>query len=109
MIADFPSTKKLLAGMEQSGLDFNKPLKWRFFFYDEERQRLNRLFEELSDDKFVLESIRESGDGEWILEVSKLEVLSAEKLHRRNLALNELAEAYGVQAYDSWDVEAVSA
>lgn len=104
MIADYPSTKKLLADMEQSGVDFSKPLKWHFFFYDEERQRLNRLFEELADDKFVLESITESDDGEWILDVSKVETLSAEQLHRRNMALNEIAEAYDVQLYDGWDI-----
>jgi hypothetical protein len=107
MITDFPNTKKLLAGMEQSGLDFSTPLKWRFYFYNEERQALNRLYEELSDDKFALESLSESSDGEWILEVSKVEVLSAETLHRRNMAFNELAEAYDVQLYDSWDVDAV--
>lgn len=52
MMADFPSTKRLMAGMEQSGVDFSKQLKWRFFVYNEERQKLNRLFEELSDDKY---------------------------------------------------------
>lgn len=105
MITDFANTKKLLAGMEKSGLDFSQPLKWRFYFYDENRPALNRLFEELEDDHFKLESISETSDGEWILEVSKIEVLSAEKLHRRNMAFNELAEVCGVQLYDSWDVE----
>ena len=104
MIADFPSTKKLMAGMEQSGVDFSKPLKWRFFFYDEERPKLNRLFEELSDDKYALESIAESREGEWVLEVSKIDTLSAEKLHRLNMMLNDLAEAYDVQLYDGWDI-----
>lgn len=93
--------------MEQSGLDFRTPLKWRFFFYDEHRQALNKLFEELSDDNFKLESITEAGDGEWVLEVSKVEVLSAEKLHRRNMTFNELAEVCNVQLYDGWDVEKI--
>ena len=68
---------------------------------------MNKLFEELSDDNFMLESLYESSDCEWVFEVSKVEVLSAEKLHRRNMAFNELAEVCHVQLYDGWDVEKV--
>ena len=57
MITDFPNTKKVLAGIEQSGWNLQEPHKWSYYFYDENRQALNRLFEELSDDKFQLESL----------------------------------------------------
>lgn len=109
MITDFPNTKKVLAGIEQSGWNLQEPHKWSYYFYDENRQALNRLFEELSDDKFQLESLTQSDDEEWILHVSKIEVLTAEKLHRRNMAFNELAETCNVQLYDGWDIEKVKA
>ena len=43
-------------------------------------------------------------DGAWVLQVSKTEVLAADKLHRRNLAFNDLAAHCGVDSYDGWDV-----
>ena len=40
-----------------------------------------------------------------MLTVSKIDILTAEKLHKRNIAFNELAKFCGIDLYDGWDVE----
>jgi hypothetical protein len=45
-------------------------------------------------------------DNLWQLCVYKIDIISEpEKLHRRNIAFNELASYCGNVLYDGWDVE----
>jgi len=44
-------------------------------------------------------------DTEWTLHASKIDTLTPELLHKRNIAFNELADYCEVSLYDGWDVE----
>lgn len=90
--------------MTAEGWDMAGPLKWGFFFVDIDPDKLRQLFGELEDHGYHIEELHQTDDQDWVLQVSKTEVLAAEKLHRRNLAFNELAAACGVALYDGWDV-----
>lgn len=87
--------------------DFNTtmPLKWGFFFFDTDRNKLLKVYEELKDKEYKLENIIQMNDKMWRLFTTKVEILTPEKLHKRNLAFNELAEYCSVALYDGWDVE----
>jgi len=43
----------------------------------------------------------------WTLYVTKIDILSPEKLHKRNLAFDHLADHCCVELYDAWDVEKI--
>ena len=90
--------------MTAEGWDVAGPLKWGFFFVDPDPDKLRQLFDELEDHGYHVEQLHQTDDHDWVLQVSKREVLAVEKLHRRNLAFNELAAACGVVLYDGWDV-----
>jgi hypothetical protein len=107
MQSDLGRLETVFKQMAADGLDLDAPLKWGFYFFDGDRNKLLALFEELKDHGYKQEDVSEMEDGEWRLFVSKVEVLTPEKLHKRNVAFNTLAEHCEVALYDGWDVEKV--
>src|SRR5205823_4593795 len=91
MQCNLESVQTTLAKMAADGWDTNAPLKWGFFFAHSSKEPLLKVVTELKDHEYHVESIHQSEDETWVLQVSKTEVLAAEKLHRRNIAFNELA------------------
>ncbi len=91
--------------MLRDGFDTTEPLKWGFYFFDSDKIKLEALYEELKAHEYKLEDLNLMEDKEWRLFVSKVDVLTPEKLHRRNVAFNELADHCSVSLYDGWDVE----
>lgn len=85
--------------------DLKSPLKWSFYFIDNDKMQLKRLYEELKDHDYKIEKLEKNDQNEWVLKVSKVDILTADKLYRRNVAFNELAEFCDVQLYDGWEVE----
>ena len=81
-------------------------LKMGIFFVDSNKDRLSKVYNELKTKDYVLEKIYLI-DGKWTLHTSKIDILTPEKLHRRNLAFNELGENCEVELYDGWDVERI--
>ena len=76
------------------------------FFVDPNRDKLETIFSELSDKGYCLErSIKLIQWFFWTIHVSKVDILTAEQLYKRNLAFNELAIYCQVELYDGWDVE----
>ena len=100
MEQDFIS--KAFSDMQENGWDINGPLIWGFFFISENKENLAKIFNELKDHNYKIEEIREC-DGKWRLWVSKVEVLTEDKLRRRKEAFNELAAYYNSE-FDGWDV-----
>ena len=91
--------------MSDDGFDITKPLKWGFFFFDSYRAKLLKVYDELKEQGYKQEDLNRTDDGEWRLYVSKIDTLTPEKLHKRNIAFNELAQYHDVTLYDGWDVE----
>lgn len=104
MQPDFNNLQILFEKMRDNGFDTSKALKWGFFFVDDNREGLELVFDELKDHGYVMEALKLE-DKVWTLQVSKTDVLSAEKLHKRNIAFNALAAHCNVELYDGWDVE----
>jgi hypothetical protein len=91
--------------MAYNGWDTSGNLKWGFFFVDASKEKLVAVYKELEEKDYVLEDIYLTEDNRWTLQVSKIDTLTPEKLHKRNLAFNELVQYCGAELYDGWDVE----
>lgn len=105
MNANLKNLEVIFKKMKKDGFDITQPLKWGFFFFDNDRNKLLNVFEELKDHNYVQESLEETEDNLWRLYVTKTEILTMDKLHRRNVAFSELAEYCDINLYDGWDVE----
>lgn len=105
MESDLGRLETIFKQMANDGFDVNMPLKWGFFFFDSNRNKLIRIFDELKDHGYKQENLNQMEDHEWRLFVSKIDILTPEKLHKRNIAFNELAKHCDVALYDGWDVE----
>ena len=108
MKSNLENLKAIFKKMQKDGFDLLKPLKWGFFFFDNDKEKLLNIFEELKDHNYLKESLEITDDGKWKLYVTKIEILEMEKLYRRNIAFNELAEHCNVELYDGWDVEKIN-
>ncbi|WP_343307863.1 ribonuclease E inhibitor RraB [Chitinophaga niabensis] len=104
MLPDLDNLLILFEKIHKGGFDTSKELKWGFFFVNDNKEGLERVFDELKDHGYLMEKL-ESDDEEWTLQVSKVDILTAEKLHKRNIAFNALAAHCNVDLYDGWDVE----
>jgi hypothetical protein len=104
MQCNLENVQAMFAKMAMDGWNTDAPLKWGFFFIHSSEKPLLKVFGELKDHGYILESIHQAEDEMWVLQVSKTEILGAEKLHRRNIAFNGLAQHCRVDLYDGWDV-----
>ena len=96
--------------MKSNGFDVDAPLIWGFYFIDKNKKKLKALFDELKEKNYILIDIYKSeGGDEWTLHASKIDILTPEKLHKRNNAFNDLADSCDVELYDGWDVEKIEA
>lgn len=107
MLANIKNLETIFKKMSEDGFDLNKPLKWGFFFFDANKIKLEKVFEELKDHQYKKEDFSKTEDGKWKLHVSKIDILTVDKLHKRNIAFNELASHCDVELYDGWDVEKI--
>ncbi|MET0636617.1 MAG: ribonuclease E inhibitor RraB [Chitinophagaceae bacterium] len=107
MNANLKSVISMFEKMGSNGMPINNELKWGFYFLDRRRDNLKKVYDELRSHDYNLEAVEEMENGVYQLYVSKVEKLSPEKLHKRNVAFNELAEYCNVFSYDGWDVEKI--
>ncbi|MBU2260196.1 ribonuclease E inhibitor RraB [Patescibacteria group bacterium] len=94
----------LFVRMTADGWDTAAPLTWAFYFVNSRKAPLLKIGAVLKDHRYTAGSLYQSEDGAWVLQVTKTEALTAENLHRRNQAFNDLAEHCGCELYDGWDV-----
>lgn len=95
--------------MKSNGFDIDGPLNWGFYFVDKNKKNLKALFDELEEKNYILIDIYKiDGSDKWTLHASKIDILTPEKLHKRNNAFNDLADFCDVELYDGWDVEKIS-
>ena len=95
---------RIFEEIRRNGWDTSTPKKWGFFFINSSPEPLEKLFQKLEEYNYKWESLHQAADGTWVLQVSKTEILTPEKLHQRNLSFNDLAYHCGVELYDGWDV-----
>lgn len=105
MKSNIENIKIIFEKMRQDGFNTNQPLKWGFFFFDADKKKLLNVYDELKEKKYELVNIDEMDNRIWRLFVTKVDTLTPEKLHKRNIAFNELASYCSISLYDGWDVE----
>ena len=94
--------------MDSDGWNIYSPMKYGFYFHDDSKDKLIKVYKELNEKNYTLEKIYQlDDDSKWILHASKIDVLTPEKLHKRNIAFNELAIYCQIELYDGWDVEKI--
>ena len=91
--------------MNIDGFNTNQDLKWGFYFVDPDKSKLQKVFTELEEKNYILEELYQIEENLWTLHASKIDKLTPEKLHKRNMAFNDLADYCDVELYDGWDVE----
>ena len=107
MISSLDNLLDMFKKMNDIGFNTSAPLKWGFYFVDADKGKLQSVFNVLKDNNYLLEDIYLSDDKNWTLHVSKIDILTPEKLHKRNNAFNELADYCNVELYDGWNVEKI--
>ena len=105
MKSDLEHIKTIFEKMSSDKWDINNDLTWGFFFVAKDAKKLKDVFEQLKGEGYKQVTFDKGEDGLWTMQVSKRETLTPEKLHKRNLAFNELAAYCEVELYDGWDVE----
>ena len=109
MKCNIENIKDIFSRMKNDGWNTSCKLKWSYFFFDTNKESLNAIFEEIKERDYKLESLEKTdeNDGIWKLQLSKIEAHTPETLHKRNEAMNRLAEQCNVNLYDGWDVEKI--
>ncbi|MBE9466634.1 ribonuclease E inhibitor RraB [Dyadobacter subterraneus] len=106
MESNLENLEELFKKMNNDNFDTTSILKWGFYFYGQSQETLQKVWVELTGHDYNLEELVDS-EGEWKLLVTKLDILTPLKLHKRNIAFNELAKFCGADLYDGWDVERI--
>lgn len=94
--------KNVFKKLQIDGFNIKAPLTWSFFFFSEEKEGLQKVISELDTHNYVCR-IDIVEDEKYRLIADKIEILTPEKLTRRQEAFKELADYCGV-LYDGWEV-----
>lgn len=103
MECNLQTIQNTFESMSQNGWDVAAALQWGFFFQSEKKENLDNVYEELERYEYRLVVLERRNGAGWMMHVQKNEILAPEKLHRRNISFNDLAEKYSA-IYDGWDV-----
>jgi hypothetical protein len=110
MQSDLNLIQTMFDRMNGGGFDTKSKLKWGFSFYNDDEKRLKEVYEDLKKQNYVFEFLdkedNEDKEYQWHLYVTKVDILSVDQLHKRNISFEELANRYDV-LYDGWDVERI--
>jgi hypothetical protein len=109
MDARLDTVQEMFERMRGDGLDTAAPLQWGYFFVNESPSVLEELGVKFEEFGYRNESLHQSDDGAWVLQLSKIETHTAESLHARNEKFNALVDDWGIDLYDGWDAGRPSA
>jgi len=87
--------------LENNGFDTASLLVWSFFFFSINKANLEQVIKELDGYGYSTEISKI--DDNYRLISTKSEILTYEKLEKRNIAFSELGEYCNVQ-FDGWEV-----
>lgn len=90
--------------MELQGVDTKKPLLYGYFFYDNDKVKLEKLKDDLIKDNYKLVRFEKGENQGFILHVEKVEIHSRVSLLEREKKLDMLSKKFQVETYDGWDV-----
>jgi hypothetical protein len=90
--------------MEVQGIDTKKPLLYGYFFFDNDRSKLENLKNGLLKSNYKVARLEPTDTKAFILHVEKVESHSRKSLLEREGQLEKLAKQHGGVTYDGWDV-----
>jgi len=93
--------KNVFDDLIDNGFQVQDPLTWSFFFFSEKKSNLQHVINELEGYDYV--TIITKFNKEYKLVANKIDILTPEKLEKRNIAFAELADYCDV-LYDGWEV-----
>lgn len=77
---EYMNVKKFFDETSRDNFDIDKIQAWRFFFRDDNRESLMKLYNKLKDHEYGLDGLGQGDNGMWTLEISKNEILSPQSL-----------------------------
>jgi hypothetical protein len=104
MISNLDHIREIFSRMTAGGWNVADQLQFGYFFFNSTREPLEAAEKWLSEKGYKAESYHQTEGGTWVRQLSKIEVHSPESLHKRNQAMNDLAEHFEIELYDGWDV-----
>jgi hypothetical protein len=100
--------EKILGAFEQMratpGFDVSKPLQWGFFFISSSREAFASVRSTLEERGYAYVEEHRAKDGNYWLQLSRLEIHTPQSLHKRNQELYSFALEFRGVTYDGWDV-----
>ncbi|NRA40299.1 MAG: ribonuclease E inhibitor RraB [Planctomycetes bacterium] len=109
MICNIENLLTAFEGMISNGWDVESEMKWGYCFYDKNEENLKNAYEVIKDRDYALDSlVQDEEDEYWKLYITKIEIHTPDSLNQRNEAMNRLADNFGIELYDGWDVERLS-
>lgn len=90
--------------MEVQGVATNRDLLYGYFFYDQDKSKLERLKNYLVNQSYRFAGIDKADNGEFMLHVEKVAHHTRQSLFNTEQQLRELAARYNVSSYDGFDV-----
>lgn len=92
---------RIFEDLKSKDFDITNKLTWSFYFFNEEENKLRQVIKELNGYDYTIELSK--FEDEYRLVATKIEILTPEKLKKRNIAFSELADYCDV-LYDGWEV-----
>ena len=93
--------QEVFQGLKSKGFETTSMLSWSFFFFSEKKSNLKAVIDEIDGYGYTTELSK--FNKEYKLVISKLEILTPEKLEKRNIAFSDLADYCSV-LFDGWEV-----
>ena len=86
------------------GFDTSKPLQWGFFFISPSKEALSKINKQLQSEGYQYVEEYQDENGNFWLQLAKIEIHTPESLHKRNGVLFSFAKRFSGVSYDGWDV-----
>jgi len=90
--------------IEAQGVDINQNLLYGYFFFDKSKQSLEKLQLALVKRSYKFVSIKKLDEGQYMLQVEKIEKHTRQSIFQREQQLAQLATAYHIASFDGFDV-----
>ncbi len=93
----------IFKNLSAKGFELDKNLIWNFFFFSTKSKNLDLVIKELEGFNYI-SIVEKKSKNDFLLKVTKIEILTPLKLQKRLIAFRELAEYCNVN-FDGWEVE----
>jgi tetratricopeptide (TPR) repeat protein len=90
--------------VEVQGVDTKQNLLYGYFFFDKDKPKLEKLKNELTKQFYKFVELDKKDNGEFMLQVEKVEQHTRQTLYDREQKLRQLAANYSVSSFDGFDV-----